>query len=75
MPIFDFKCDCGNEIEKIQRVGAGVPTCSDCGGAMRRKYSPIAMVKWKGEGGFPSLRKQFKGGTTPYTNNYGAYGD
>ena len=73
MPIFDFDCDCGNELEVIQ-VGIDAPTCPKCGGVMRRKFSPIAMVKWKGEGGFPSLRKTHKG-TAPYTNNYGAYGD
>ena len=74
MPIYEYRCECGCEVTELQMIGSKAPTCQKCGGVMLRKFSPIAMVKWKGEGGFPSLRKARRG-TAPYTRQYGAYGD
>ena len=74
MPIYDYLCSCGCVTTEIQKIGSNAPRCEKCGGVMRRRYSPIAMVKWKGEGGFPSLRKAHKE-TATYTSDYGEYGD
>lgn len=69
MPIYEYICECGCEVEKVQAIGIEPPTCPQCGGAMQKKPSPIAMFKMKGMGGYPSLRKACQRGgcdlTTP----------
>jgi len=73
MPLYEYRCDkCGFTTEELQQIGSETPQCPQCGGVMQRVFSPIAMVKWKGEGGFPSLRKAHLG-TSPYTSHYGEY--
>ena len=69
MPIYDFKCEkCGNVAEdRLIRSGSVIPSC--CGEQMTRLQSTIAMVKWKGSGGYPSNLKLGKG-TAPFTGNY-----
>jgi len=63
MPIYEYICDdCDYELEKVQKVGSDAPICPDCGGAMHKKFSPIAMFKMKGMGGYPSLRKAYQAG-------------
>jgi len=63
MPIYIYRCDkCAVEVEKIQRINGEPPTCPECGGAMRKKFSPIAFIKMKGMGGYPSLRKAIQAG-------------
>jgi putative FmdB family regulatory protein len=63
MPLYVLKCDaCILEIEKIQGINEESPDCPECGGAMRKKFSPIAMFKMKGLGGYPSLRKAYQAG-------------
>jgi len=74
MPIYEYICECGCEVEEIQKMGSEAPVCPKCGVGMIKKPTHPSMVKWKGEGGFPSLRKQHKG-TAPYTSQYGEYGD
>ena len=61
MPLYEYICECGCEVEKVQ-IGIEPPTCLKCGGVMRYRFSPIAMVKMKGMGGYPSLRKAHQAG-------------
>jgi len=57
MPVYDYKCSrCGAEIEAVQQMGNRPPVC--CGEEMDRKYTSPPMIKMKGEGGYPSRRKQ-----------------
>lgn len=63
MPIYLYQCEkCGNKVEILSPQG-GVPLC--CGKVMSKRPALIAMVKMKGEGGFPSRVKEFRG-TAPY---------
>lgn len=60
MPIYDYKCsECGSEREVLQHSMADVECC---GIPMDRIISP-AMIKIKGEGGYPSRRKQIRNTT------------
>lgn len=73
MPLYKFECEqCGNKVEVIQGIEGEAPLC--CGIAMTKRPTFPSMIKWKGEGGFPSLRKT-REGTAPYTSGYGEYGD
>ena len=72
MPIFEYRCECGCKSTELQRE-AGAPMCK-CGETMQRLWTPLAMVKWKDEGGYPSLRKAHLR-TAPFTSHYGPYGD
>ncbi len=56
MPLYDFKCTCGKERE-VYTYDLTPITC-DCGLQMERIYNNFPMVKMKGEGGYPSRRKQ-----------------
>lgn len=51
MPIYEYKCsDCGQRIERLQRVGDAAPdACEACGGAMERQISAPAF-QFKGTG-------------------------
>ncbi len=74
MPLYDCRCEkCGSEIEVLQQFDAVDPHCS-CGECMTRKPTFPSMVKWKGDGGYPSLRKASRG-SAPFTRNYGKFGD
>ena len=57
MPLFDFKCPCGNETEVYTYDLNNVVLC-DCGLPMERQYNDFPMVKIKGAGGYPSRRRQ-----------------
>ena len=60
MPIYDFKCDCGNEFDNIVRLGTTSNICSECGRTAYKifpkksprfdlKYNPKSdMVDWDG---------------------------
>ncbi|KKL49387.1 hypothetical protein LCGC14_2316020 [marine sediment metagenome] len=75
MPIYEYYCnECEVERMKLQEIGSDAPQCPHCRVGMTQKPTHPAMIKWKGEGGFPSLRKAYKG-TSPYTSSYGRYGD
>jgi len=64
MPLFDCVCvQCGQVREVLVR-GKDIPPCG-CGGKLNKLPSYPAMVKVKGEGGYPSRRKFVKG-TAPY---------
>ena len=66
MPIYRYKCiKCNFELEIVQVLGATTP--SHCGEKMIQLPTFPAMVKIKGEGGYPSRRKFVKG-SAPYTS-------
>ncbi len=48
MPIHEYTCECGYEVEKVQAMGIEPPACPQCGGVMRKEFSPTAnlRVKW-----------------------------
>ena len=70
MPLYDFVCDvCELEVEILRSIDAVAPSCPKCGAEMRKKPTFPAMVKMKGEGGYPSRRKQWRG-SAPYTRGY-----
>lgn len=75
MPLYDYHCPlCGSETSVVQPYTAPNPSC--CGYPMAKYPSAPAMVKIKGEGGYPSRRKFVKGsapGTTRSTKVWGDY--
>ena len=58
MPLYDLYCDCGYETEGLLEMYQGNPACPKCGSIMSRAVGSNIMVKMKGEGGYPSRRKQ-----------------
>ena len=68
MPLFDYHCDICGRTREVLIMHGEVPQC--CNTTMRRLPSSIAMVKMKGEGGYPSRQHQMKG-TAPYTTGTG----
>ena len=67
MALFDCVCvKCKRVREVIVR--GRLPQC-ECGGELRKLPSHPALVKMKGEGGYPSRRKMIKG-TAPYSDSY-----
>ncbi len=66
MPLYLLGCHtCDVEVEKIMGMEE-TALCPKCGAEMRKLPTYPAMVKIKGEGGYPSRRKFVKG-TAPYT--------
>jgi len=62
MALYDYKCSkCGSEMEILNPVG--VVRCP-CGNEMERKFTNPPMVKIRGEGGYPSRRKQIRNTTS-----------
>lgn len=62
MPLYDYRCSvCGDEKDVFQHNMTDVAEC--CGKPMERVPSFPAMVKIKGEGGYPSRRKQIRNTT------------
>ena len=75
MPIYPYRCsECGAEIEVLQAIGVMTRECA-CGADMERTPTFIAMVKMKGEGGFPSRRKFVKGSSPFTTRGTKAWGE
>ena len=67
MPIYLYSCsNCGAMLETIRPIDSEDVVC-DCGNTMERRPTFPAMIKMKGEGGYPSRRKQVRG-TAPYTS-------
>jgi putative FmdB family regulatory protein len=55
MPIYEYQCgNCGNEIEIMRHkyTHEDIPKCGNCGGAMYRLVSRVA-VHFKGDGWTP----------------------
>ena len=50
MPIFDYKCECGNEVEKMVKSSATLVECSLCGAKMTRTISGGQSFYFKGAG-------------------------
>ena len=60
MPLYDYRCHkCGKELTVIRPIDADTPRC--CEVPMGKLLTFPAMVKIKGEGGYPSRRKFVKG--------------
>jgi len=57
MPLYDLYCDCGN-IKEVYTYDLGEVVTCECGLPMERLYTGFPMVKMKGEGGYPSRRRQ-----------------
>ncbi|MBI4279615.1 MAG: hypothetical protein HY660_14280 [Armatimonadetes bacterium] len=51
MPIYEYRCTkCGHQFEVYQQVSdAPVSTCEQCGGSVRRVFSPVGII-FKGSG-------------------------
>ena len=65
MPIYKYECEeCGNEIEVIQSMVAGIPFC--CGKPMSKLPTFPAMIKKK-IGGVPIRSRGYKEG---YSKEY-----
>ena len=59
MPLYDFYCDgCGHREEGLLLIYDANPICPKCEATMRKMVGSNIMVKMKGEGGYPSRRKQ-----------------
>ena len=58
MPLYDFTCDCGYLGEGLLEIYDPNPKCPDCNRELIKKVGSNIMVKMKGEGGYPSRRKQ-----------------
>ncbi len=72
MPQYEYKCqECGWEEHRIQPVNADYPEC--CGRTMDKKITCPALVKMKGEGGFPARRKWIQD-WTPESKPFGSIG-
>ncbi len=68
MPIYLYKCEqCQTKVERLLPIGGDAPICH--GEGMRQVPTFPVMVKWKGEGGYPSRRKQWRG-IAPNTVGY-----
>jgi hypothetical protein len=60
MPLYNLGCKCGYADEKVVWPGEAIPNCPDCGEKLEIKYtSGPPMIKYKGEGGYPSRHKQW----------------
>lgn len=69
MPIYEYKCKCGEGCEVFQ-TGGTLALCPKCNVEMERQFSRLAFVKNKGEGGYPSRQKFFKG-SAPFSQGNG----
>ena len=70
MPTYEYACtECGDRTEVVQPISAAAPTtCTVCGGALRKVFSPVGIV-FKGSGFYrtdsrakPSTPKSDRGG-------------
>ena len=63
MPLYALKCpSCGCQSEVLQSRDEEV--ICNCGSKMERIYSNPPMIIIRGEGGYPSRRKQFRNTTS-----------
>lgn len=58
MPLHDFYCDCGFRTERLLGIYDPNPVCTNCSNTLKKVVGSNVMVKMKGEGGYPSRRKQ-----------------
>ena len=57
-PLYDLGCECGYTTEVLLNIAGQVINCPKCEKELIRVYSAPPMVKMKGEGGYPSRRRQ-----------------
>jgi len=67
VPIFEYRCECGYEAMEVQMIGEESPKCEKCGGDMIKKVSSPAIIRFKGDGGYPVRSKGYKEG---YSKEY-----
>ena len=62
MPIYTYRCDCGQDFDRLVPMSAATPPCPNCGG-MTRKI-PTGFNLGRGAQAMPARRKsaQRKGG-------------
>ena len=58
MPLYDFECECGHSEERLVGIYEPNPACPKCQREMVKMPGSNIMVKMKGEGGYPSRRRQ-----------------
>ena len=59
MPLYDFMCiGCHARLEVLRGMQEEYPSCPECGGEMAKMFSSPPMIYMKGEGGYPSRRRQ-----------------
>ena len=58
MPLYELYCDCGYSSERLVGLYEPNPACPNCQVVLKKAIGSNIMVKMKGEGGFPSRRKQ-----------------
>ena len=59
MPLFDYHCkECGYDEEVLIGTQSRMVSCDECGARMTQKFPGNQMIKMKGEGGYPSRKKQ-----------------
>ena len=56
MALYDLHCACGYTDEAV--LYGDIPECPKCGEELVKDFPLIAYVKMKGDGGYPSRRKQ-----------------
>ena len=66
MPIYDYKCECGCELEIYQMMGDKPPVCGKCGGDMIKKPTSPAIIRTI-SGHIPVRSKGYKEG---YSKEY-----
>jgi predicted nucleic acid-binding Zn ribbon protein len=68
MPIYLYRCEvCKGIEERYQQMDADAPDC--CGVPMSKLPTCHALIKMKGMGGYPSLRKAIQGNSASWAKN------
>ena len=67
MPVYEYECECGNEVELIQGIDYASPKCKKCGAGMARKPTRPASIRVLSKGGHPARSKGYKEG---YSKEY-----
>jgi putative FmdB family regulatory protein len=65
MPIYEYRCDNGNNFEVMQRMTDDpLTSCSTCGAPVQRVFHPVA-VHFKGSGFYNTDYGKKKAGASP----------
>ncbi len=62
MPVYQFKCECGNKTETIQPLDWQPPKCEKCGAVMVKELTAPTLIQIKHKGGYPIRSKGYKEG-------------
>ena len=61
MPVYELRCPgCDNEVEKIQGMDAGNPSCEVCGRTMVKMPTSPSLIRILKTGGTPVRGKGYK---------------